>query len=152
MDLSSGLTRRLSGYALAISILYLAFGMIEIIVGIGVGIVAIPSLTVGEISNVFSGFVMLIIGVTFFKAVEKLWSFFEEGKTGMAFLYVGSLLAAAFGGIYLALMGANWIEFFILQSEDFIGWTFLNDFRPEIWLFLITLPALIYLRSKIRQM
>jgi hypothetical protein len=42
---------------------------------------------------------------------------------------------------------------FVFQFEDWVEWIWLDDFRPEIWLFILALPGafLAYTKKKWRE-
>ena len=88
--------------------------------------------------DVLSGFILILLGTVFIFGFLELRAGIAEG---IAYVYVGSLLAIIFAGIYLLVTTGNVLEAYLLMSEDFIGWTPLDDLRPEIYLGLASLTA-----------
>ena len=132
-------------YSFVIGILYAIFGILEILVGwgdlIGTGDSLIPPLELAGVNvvppDVFGGIMLIIIGAVYLTGVKQQ----ARGKReGLSFLLVGSLLAAIFFGVYLAIMLANGVGY-VFQFEDWLEWIWLDDLRPGIWLFLLALPG-----------
>lgn len=145
---------KLAAYAAVLTLLNLFIGLFEILAGLGMVALPIPPYTEAAVSPaaIFTGFVLVIIGVVFALGTKGLWNppRTEGAPAGLSFFIVGAMLSAAFGVLDLLIMGAHWIEYAVLASEDFADWTWLGDFNPTIWLFVLALPALVYLNSKIR--
>jgi len=95
--------------------------------------------------DIIGGFVLIIIGSVFSTGVKELSRGVHEG---VAYIYVGIFLGAVFGLIYLLMMGANAVEVYVFESEDFIGWTPQDDVGPLLYLSLLSLIGLIKWRSK----
>ncbi len=119
-------------YALVFGALCLVFGSIEIVsVPLGIDSV-IPA-------DLFGGFVMLVTGAVYLTGLNDL---FAEKKEGLSFAIVGTLLLAIFGILYTLMIGADGLMYLIGETEEF---SFASGLRPEIWLFVASLPAALYL-------
>jgi hypothetical protein len=88
--------------------------------------------------DILSGLILILLGTVFVYGFMELHSEIDEG---IAYVYVGILLALIFAGIYVLVTTGNILEAYLLKNEDFIGWTPLDDLRPEIYLGFISLFA-----------
>jgi hypothetical protein len=151
MVLNRKIGKQLAIYSLGIGILYLVFGMLELSRGLS-EVFSIP----WEIStalvypDMFSGITLAIIGLIFLFGVKLQW---KEGKDAASYLAVGSLLAAVFFAVYLAIMGAHALGAGIYQISgepyadifaDWSEWNWIDDIRSGIWLFVFALPGVYY--------
>jgi hypothetical protein len=135
----------IAGYSFVIGILYAVFGFLEILVGwgdlIGTGVSLIPPLELAGVNvvppDVFGGIMLIIIGAVYLTGVKQQA---KGNREGLSFLFVGSLIAAIFFSVYLVIMLANGVGY-VFQFEDWLEWTWLDDLRPGIWLFLLALPG-----------
>jgi len=117
------------GYALVLGVLYVSVGVLEILSWIGIHLsgFVIPG-------DLFGGLALLVIGTVYLSGVKTLLAGKEEG---LAFLFVGAILSATFGVIFLLIMGAHWLNYWLGEEE----FSTIAEFRPEIWLFFISLPV-----------
>jgi hypothetical protein len=88
--------------------------------------------------DILSGLILILLGTVFVYGFMELRTGIDEG---IAYVYVGILLALIFAGIYVLVTTGNILEAYLLKNEDFVGWTLLDDLRPEIYLGLISLFA-----------
>jgi hypothetical protein len=136
---------KMAVYSAAIGALYAVFGILEIMVGwgdlIGTGVSFIPAPEIAGVNvippDVFGGIMLIIIGAVYLTGVKQQA---RGEREGISFLLVGSLIAAIFFGVYLVIMLANGVGY-LFQFEDWVEWTWLDDLRPGIWLFLLALPG-----------
>jgi len=142
----------LAAYSLFIGTTYAIFGILEILIGwgefIGTRVPLIQSIELAGVTlvplDVFGGIMLIIIGAVYLTGVRQQ----ARGKReGLAFLLVGSLLAAIFFCVYMAIMLANGVGY-MFQFEDWLEWIWLDDLRPGIWLFLLALPGAYLVLSK----
>jgi len=132
-------------YSFFIGMLYAIFGILEILIGwgefVGTGLPLIQPIELAGINlvppDVFGGIMLIIIGIVYLTGVGQQALGEREG---LAFLLVGSLLAAIFFGVYAVIMLANGVGY-VFQFEDWLEWIWLDDLRPGIWLFLLALPG-----------
>ena len=126
-------------YGIAATKAYLIFGVLQIMFTVfGWEHVLFPSDVVG-------GFVLLVIGSVFLFGVNELHKGVHEG---VAYIYVGIFLGLLFGLIYLLMMGANAVEAYGFENEDFATWTPLDDLRPGLYVSLVPLVGLLIWRAK----
>lgn len=121
-------------FALAMSSLYLLFGIVQIVVGSGIDIGIDNQLIVG--SGIIGGFILLLIGVIFLFGFKELSSGLNEG---VAYVYVGIIMSLIFCTVYLLTMIASGISAYLLMSEDLENWIPMDDMRPGIFLGIISL-------------
>lgn len=88
--------------------------------------------------DILSGLILILLGTVFIYGFMELREGIEEG---IAYVYVGILLALIFAGIYLLVTTGNILEAYLLKNEDFIGWTPIDDLRPEIYLGILSFIA-----------
>jgi len=126
-------------YSAVLGLIYLTFGLVEILAGLG--FVEVPLVP----ADVFGGIMLVIIAAVFLAGISEQW---KGNREGLSFFVVGILLAAIFFGLYVLIMVANGLGY-LLQFEDWLEWTWLDDLRPGIWLFSLVLPgAYITLKRK----
>jgi len=107
--------------------------------GVEEALIALPGLPAGDL---FGGFSSLVVGLVLLQAA-RLW---RPGRDeDVAFVLVGSLLATAFGVLYVLVFVANGVSALLAGGEELAEWLasgWLADvLRPEIWLFILVLPA-----------
>lgn len=119
--------------------LYLIYGSIEVLSYFGRG----TTLGVPPTGDPFAGFVLLTISAVYFTGLKRA---IEGDIRGVSYLYVGALLGMALGGLALLIMGADAIEAYLLHSEDFAGWSPLDDVTS--YLLLGVLSIVPYLQVK----
>jgi len=123
--------------------LYVLFGLIQLLVGLGYGsgwtdAMFIPADLVG-------GLILILIGTVFLYGFRELNAGLDGG---VAYIYVGLMLALVFTTLYLLMMGADALEAYVIQSEDFLGWTPLDDMNPIIYLGVLPLIGGVAWKSK----
>jgi len=145
MGFNRNVGTQIAVYSSVIGVLYAVFGCLEILVGwgelIGTGVTLIPPLEVAGVNivppDVFGGVMLIIIGAVYLTGLKQQA---RGEREGVSFLLVGSLLALIFFGVYMAIMLANGVGY-LFQFEDWLEWTWLDDLRPGIWLFLLASPG-----------
>jgi len=142
--------RALAVYGSVMGLAYAIIGLLEVVnafytwflrPGAEEALIALPGLPAGDL---FGGFSSLVVGLVLLQAV-RLW---RPGRDeDVAFVLVGSLLAAAFGVLYILVFVANGVSALLAGGEELAEWLacgWLADvLRPEIWLFILVLPAAI---------
>ena len=96
------------------------------------------TLVVPPTGDLFVGFVLLTISAVYFTGLKKS---LEGSIRGTSYLYVGALLGMGFAVLALLVMGADAIEACLLHSEDFIGWSPLDDITSYLILGLLSIIA-----------
>ncbi|KAF5414409.1 MAG: hypothetical protein C5S38_04920 [Candidatus Methanophagaceae archaeon] len=123
-DFDIGKGKTIGIYAAVIGVAYLVLGVIEVFGGVGD---VIPG-------DLFGGLALVVIAVTFLYGIKDT---FDGDHKGLSFLIGGFFLSAVFGILYLLLMGADGLMFLLGEAEEF---SVLADFRPAIWMFILSLP------------
>ena len=145
MGFNKSIGTRIATYSFITGISYTIFGLLEITVGcgdfFGTGIPLIMSIELAGANLVppdfFGGVMLIIIGIVYLIGVGQQA---RGEREGISFLLVGSLLATVFFAVYMSIMLANGVGY-LFQFEDWLEWTWLDDLRPGIWLFIIALPG-----------
>jgi len=123
-DFDIGKGKTIGIYAAVIGVVYLVLGVIEVFGGAGD---VIPG-------DLFGGLALVVIAATFLYGIK---STFDGDHKGLSFLIGGLFLSAVFGILYLLLMGADGLMFLLGEADEF---SVLADFRPAIWMFILSLP------------
>lgn len=129
-------------YSAIVGIAYAAIGLIEILGELGLKASFMETLLIP--SSIFGGFMLSVIGIVYLSGISLQG---QGNREGLSYLAVGSLLSAVYFGVYICIMGANAFGY-LLQFEDWMGWTWLDDMRPGIWLFPLALPAIYMVLGK----
>jgi len=144
-------------YAMILGVAYVIFGATEFMLGIynlfspmdNASLVGVPA-------DIFGGFAALVVGASYLSAISLL----KGARESWGFILVGMLLSAVFGVIYLLIVCADGFRTLLASLEgEAWTWEWLTSgsagpglFRPEIWLFFISLPlAYLTLRKKERR-
>lgn len=133
---------RYLGFISAIlSITYILIGVIEIA---NTYVSFIPLLILP--GDPMGGFVSITIGLIFAHGIKELY---RGDYRGLSFILVGLIMTTVFAGLYTLILIADAIECYVLTSEEFIGWTILNDLRIELMLGWILFPLLLWLKVQL---
>lgn len=128
---------------LIVGSLYIFFGFVQLFVSLGFHSDLTENLYIP--TDIMGSFILILIGIIFIFGVKEL----RAGKDdGVAYIYMGIFIALIFLVIYLLMMVANAIEYYVIASEDYINWEPLDDLRPGIYLAIIPLIAFILWRAK----
>jgi len=130
-------------FALAVGIIYILFGIIQIIVGLGLVSDITSALFIP--ADIFGGFVLLVIGAVFLYGYKEMKAGIHEG---VAFVYFGIFLSLVFVIIYLLIMGADALSAYGMGMEDFEGWTPLDDVKPGLYLGILPLIGFLAWKDK----
>ncbi len=127
----------IAGYVALIGLFYVFFGLLEILNGLGMtNLSSIPSDMIG-------GLMLIFIGFIFLRGIGEL----SQAKiSGISYILVGIMMAMAYSGLFILIIGVEGIEF-LLGKEEFLDWTWHHSIRPEIWLPVITIPTILFLYS-----
>jgi len=140
--------KALAVYGSVMGLAYAIIGLLEFInafytwflrPGAEEALIVLPGLPAGDL---FGGFSSLVVGLVLLQAA-RLWK--PRRDEDVAFVLVGSLLAIAFGVLYVLIFAANGVSALLAGGEELADWLasgWLADvLRPEIWLFVLVLPA-----------
>ncbi len=130
-------------FGLIVGTIYILFGVIQIIVSLGFGFGFTDAIYIPH--DIIGGFILILIGTVFLFGVHELRAGTNEG---VAYVYVGILLALIFMIIYILIMISNALEAYVLLNEDFEHWMPSDDLKPGIYLGLFSLIGLILWRNK----
>ncbi|APH38830.1 hypothetical protein [Methanohalophilus halophilus] len=121
-------------FSLLWGILYMAAGLIQ--VGKGVGLLHASFLSSSLLpAELAGGIVLVVIGAVFFVAI---FEFSKDSFEGSAYAYVGILLCLVFGILYFLSMVADLINAYILAMEGYEKWTFVDSFKPALYLGILS--------------
>ncbi len=126
-------------YSAIIGSMYILYGMLEIIAW-AAGELAFP---LSPSPDIFAGFILVVIGSILLYRVRDLLNMRYEG---LSFFFVGLILSAIIGIMYLLIMGAD------LLDATIIGETWAFDSAaynlPAIVLFILLLPGWLIIKER----
>ncbi len=137
--------RGLIVYAAVLGALYTILGLIEF----GCGLCDIFMETAPELQwwipiDVFGGFSAVVIGLTYLSSLRRSEGMYES----LSYLLVATILSVVFGALYVLVTLSNGISSYMAGEE----WNWVIDVsRPEIWLFLMSIPLAYKAWSKARR-
>jgi predicted membrane-bound dolichyl-phosphate-mannose-protein mannosyltransferase len=134
-------------YAVVLGIAYLALGVAELVLGIYNLIWHSENASLAGIvpADILGGFASLVIGATFLGSASLL----RGVRESWGYIIAGLFLSAVYGVLYMLIVGADglntWLSY--VAGEGDWTWDWLTSgaagpglLRPEIWLFLVSLP------------
>lgn len=131
--------RTIGIYSGIIGIAYIVYGLIEMAAW-AVRSIEFP---LSPSRDIFAGFILLIIGSILIYRIRALLNMKYEG---LSFLFVGLVLSAITGIMYLLIMGADALDAAIIGE----AWKF--DARaynlPAIVLFILLLPGWLIIKER----
>ncbi len=125
---------RRATFALIAGCLYIAFGLLQLVVSTGIADALERWLLIP--ADPLGSFILFVLGAVFLSGHRELSSGIEEGA---AFVYVGIGLCLMFSAIYLLMMVSNALEVHVVLNEDYAGWSPLDDVRPGLYLGIVAL-------------
>jgi hypothetical protein len=146
-------------YAMILGIAYVILGATEFTLGIYSLFSPMDNINfVGVISaDIFGGFAAIVIGATYLSATSIL-----RGKYELwGYILIGLFLSIVYGAIYLLIVFADGFEALLAYwgGEGEWTWEWLTSgtagpglLRPEIWLFLASLPLAYLTLGALRQL
>ena len=150
-----------SFYSGILGILYAYFGSLEIIYSLiktfpnTFASIKITSHSVASLSpfalynDIFAGFTLLVLSSLFI--IATIWLYKGQVR-GYSYILSGLIISSTLAIVQILILGANWAECCLLQNEDFTNWSWVNDFRAIIPLWLASIPLFLPLRKlKIRR-
>ncbi|MEQ9714038.1 MAG: hypothetical protein ACTSSP_01545 [Candidatus Asgardarchaeia archaeon] len=129
-------------FSLILSILYFFFGSLEITFWLGFDVTYLSPVTI--YSDAFAGFTLIVTSLIFAAGFINLW---RNEVRGYSYVLVGLFVASVLGILQFLILVANWTERYVLLNEDFADWTWIDDFRAVIPLWIMSLPLIVPLRS-----
>ncbi|WP_321418903.1 hypothetical protein [uncultured Methanomethylovorans sp.] len=144
-------------FAVFAGFLYVLAGSIQFVLSIGVmlDISSVHSLENSALGFLFApsdfmgSLVLVLIGSIFLYGLMELRNGLNEG---IAYVYVGILISLLFATVYTLVMAGNWVESYLLNDPKITGWSFSDDFRPAIYLGILSLCGYILWKKDFRNM
>jgi len=147
MGFDKGKGREVGVYTALIGGMYVLFGVIEILGGLGVDILPWPRGLFFVANDAFNGFVLLVIGLVYLRGVGSVM---RGEREDLSYVSVGALMSTALLALYVANIVSNGLGR-ALGFEDWLGWTVLDDFRPGLILWVFAIPAVLVAVNKDRR-
>jgi len=131
--------KALTSFTLLWEIMYLAIGILQVLKGTKF----LPDDFISAIlfpPEFAGGLVLAVVGAVYLYGTIE----FSKGSVeGRAYAYVGIILSMLFGVLYFLTFTADLINAWVLFAEGFEQWTPLVDFKPALYLGLISLAIYI---------
>lgn len=125
-----------AGFSFVTGALYVLFGALQLVAGLGLGDGWSRALLLG--GGAMDGAVMLIIGLVFLQGHRELRSGLHEG---VAFLYIGILLAAFFLLVQMSRISVSYLGAWTVGG-DWEGYSALDTVSPFLYLSFLPLAGL----------
>lgn len=100
-------------------------------------------------SDLMGSLVLVLIGSIFLYGLMELRSGLSEG---IAYIYVGILISLLFATVYMLVMTGNWMESYLLNDPGITGWSLGDDFRPAMYLGILSLCGYFLWKKDFRNM
>ena len=130
-------------YGIIIGFLYLVFGLFQIIVSLGLKSALTDALFIP--SDIMGGIILIVISAIFLFGINELNKGIDEG---VAYIYVGILLAILFMIIYSLIIVANGVSAYALSNPDLENWTPLDNMKPGLYLGVLSIIGILIWRTK----
>jgi len=129
-DFDTGIGKTVGIYAIALGLLYIAIGAAKIVLQVsGIGSVGpIPG------TDALGGIFFFVIAATYLMGVKGV---FNGEYRGLSFLLGGFFLSLVYGIVYILMIGGDAVAYVIGDTDV---WSWVVEFRPSVWLFIIALP------------
>ncbi|MGC8940359.1 MAG: hypothetical protein ACP5KU_07690 [Candidatus Bathyarchaeia archaeon] len=156
MRLNNSRRLTIAAYAAILGSIYLMIGVAEFAAGLWDLFQPSP---VGNLfglpADIFGGFSALVIGCAYLGGT----SFWKGKHESLGFIFVGTLLSAVFGALYLLIVCADGFGTLLASLEgEAWTWEWLTRgragsglLRPEIWLFFVSLPLAYFALRKTKR-
>jgi len=130
----------LAFYSAFIGLLYFYFGLIQWLI-----FLKVLKNNLHFSADLMSGFTLLVIGGIYVSGVKRL---LDGEIKGLSYPLVATILSLGVALLFLLILVANSIEYYVIGNEDYAGWTIIQDIRPELFLAPLSMP-IIYLLWKL---
>lgn len=130
-------------YGIIIGFLYFMFGLFQIIVSLGFKSAFTDAIFIP--SDIMGGIILIVISAVFLFGVKELNKGIDEG---VAYIYVGILLAILFMIIYSLIIVANAVSAYALSNPDLKNWTPLDNMKPGLYLGILSIIGILIWRTK----
>lgn len=126
-------------YSAIIGSIYILYGLLEIIAWAAGGL-AFP---LSPSPDIFAGFILAVIGSI---AVYRVRDLLDMKYEGLSFFFVGLILSAIIGIMYLLIMGADLLDAAIIGEPWVFDTATYNP--PAIVLFILLLPGWLIIKER----
>lgn len=114
-------------FAAVLGVLYVAFGLLQFAFAAFGPVESLQALLIP--GDIFSGFVLLVIGAVLLAGATKLSS---GAADGMPFIYVGILLSVGFGLVKLLALCALGVDAYLVG--EWADWSAVDEMNPLLYL------------------
>ncbi len=121
---------------------FLVLSIVEILSSLGMNFEPY----VYTMNDPLAGYTLLIISLLYLTGGVK---YSGDDREGLSYIFVASLLATILAGVEIAIMVSDAVEAYLLFSEDYAGWSILNDLYPHL---IFGLLAVLTLRKSERML
>lgn len=117
-------------FGAVLGVLYVAFGLLQFVLAAFGPVESLEALLIP--GDLFTGFVLLVVGAVFLAGVKKLSS---GAADGMPFVYVGILLSVGFGLVELLALCALGLDAYLVG--EWADWVVTDAINPLLYLAVI---------------
>ena len=135
----------LAAYSFILGILYILFGLFEALIFFAPSVKTLPLMNFEP--DVIASFTLMVIGGIYIHG-SITWR--RGDKNAVAFPIVATIIACGIAILYSLILLAHLTEKFILGNPDYLDWSFIQDFKPEIYLAVLTVPILYWVYKAIK--
>jgi len=112
--------------------LYAGIGILQLVWAVFGPLAGLEALLIS--GDVFSGFVLLVIGAIL---LAGAWKLSTGTREGISFIYVGTFLSVLFGLVALCSLGAGALEATFFAEEGEEAWSIMGAITPLLYLAVI---------------
>ncbi len=134
-----GKVRAIGIYSAIIGIAYIVYGLIEMTAWVA-GTVQFP---LSPSPDIFAGIILVVIGSIL---VYRIKDMLDMKYEGLSFLFVGLILSAIIGIMYILIMGADALDAAIVGEPWEFDASAYN--LPAIVLFILSLPGWMIIKDR----
>ena len=109
--------------------LYAGIGILQLVWAVFGPLAGLEALLIS--GDVFSGFVLLVIGAIL---LAGAWKLSTGTREGISFIYVGTFLSVLFGLVALCSLGAGALEATFFAEEGEEAWSIMDAITPLLYL------------------
>lgn len=125
-------------FSLLAGALYIVFGVLQVVSGAGGAGRWSELLLIGD--DPIGGVMLVLVGLVFIQGYRELGRGLREG---VAFVYIGIVLANLFAFIQLMEMGTNALGAGALGGDKYAGWSPVDDVAPALYLGVLSVAGLV---------
>ncbi len=131
--------KSITTFSLLLGALYILGGVLELLIAFNV---KIPETAITSFEpDILSAFILIVIGGIFLHGFMKL----RRGeREALGFPLTATILAVGLFVLYTLILLGHAFEAYVLQIEDYGGWSLTADLKPEVYLILFVIPVVYY--------